>query len=185
MPGPGINGPTKFWKSLTLSNRLAHGSLARKSSLARIFYLIFIGRIFKIRIFHNCTKIRTKIRNKGRTQILGTDQAKICHEKRLHGPNQKKVRPKNEDHHFIPAARITFNPDWAQKISKFQKNFHLQKIVFDHFFAKLDDLGFDMWIAGFKTFNLKHVISIILPEGYNYSCAIKTIKLNWKNNFYY
>ena len=75
------------------------------------------------------------------TEILGTDKAKIYHEKRLHGPNQKKVRPKNEDHHFIPAARITFNPDWAQKISKFQKNFHLQKIVFEHFFCQIGRFG--------------------------------------------
>ena len=65
------------------------------------------------------------------------------------------------------------------KISKLRKNFRLQKLHLI-IFAKLDVLGFDMWIAGFKTFNLKHVISIIWPEGYNYSCAIKTIKSNWK-----
>ena len=69
------------------------------------------------------------------------------------------------------------------KISKLRKIFRLQKLHLI-IFVKLDVLGFDMWIAGFKTFNLKHVISIIWPDGYNYSCAIKTVKSNWKNSIF-
>ena len=103
-------------------------------------------------------------------------------------------------HRFGPADRITLSTDWESKISnstekfwtsknyiwsffakisKLRKKIRLKKLHLI-IFAKLDVLGFDMWIAGFKTFNLKHVISIIWPEGYNYSCAIKTIKSNWK-----